>query len=104
MQTILIKVVTGPEFEDMISRSVAREFEKRVMVPVYTSPQQTDAPSKLFTKKEAAQYLRVSTVTLNKYQRLGFLKGHTVTGTRSRFKQSELDKALRMLNNKNLIP
>jgi excisionase family DNA binding protein len=100
MQSILIREVTVMEFEEMISRSVAREFKKQATNPFDASAEQTNATDELLTKKEAAKYLRVSTVTLNKYLRQGFVKGHTIAGTRVRFKQNELKKALRILYNK----
>lgn len=53
-----------------------------------------ESEKKLLTKKDAAKYLDISTVTLTKYIKLGYIKAHLLGG-RLKFKQHELDNALK---------
>ncbi len=51
----------------------------------------------LLSKKEAAKYLGVSIVTLSKYIKKGQVKAVTISGSRQRFWQEDLDKSLKIM-------
>lgn len=53
-------------------------------------------------KKAAAAYLNISTVTLSKYIKAGFIKAYSLGGSRLRFKRSELDKSMKALRSNTL--
>lgn len=48
----------------------------------------------LRTSKEAAKFLGVSQVTLHKWKSIGMVKSYSI-GTRIRYRQSDLEKALK---------
>jgi excisionase family DNA binding protein len=98
MQGILIQSINGQELEAIISNAVAAAMEKyQKSIPDRPPIQSVD---KLLSKKEAARYLGISLPTLSKYINDGYVKAHTVAGTRMRFKLSDLDKALRGLRSR----
>lgn len=98
MQSILIQSITKGEIEEMISQSVAKAFDLYAANSFTPVPEPSNASVSWLTKKQAAHHIGVSLPTLSKYIKLGYVKAHTVAGTRMRFKVSELDKALKMLN------
>lgn len=99
MQSILIQNISGSELEELISKAVAAALKNMSINAPSTHAVQT-APSELLTRKDAAAYLKISLPTLSKYIRHGYVKAHTVAGTRMRFKTSDLDKALKGLRNR----
>ncbi|MEJ0104716.1 MAG: helix-turn-helix domain-containing protein [Bacteroidota bacterium] len=97
MQNLLIQSISKKEIEDLISKAVSDTFERLIAgIPDAQKEANNDT---LLTKKEAAAYLKISSPTLSKYVNDGFIKSHTVAGTRMRFKISDLDKALKSLRN-----
>ena len=87
-------------FIEIFSIEVLRQYindaEKEAvssMVPM--SVEKTDNP--LLTKKEAAKYLGVSIVTMSKYVKEGQVKAVTISGSRQRFWQEDLDKSLKAM-------
>jgi excisionase family DNA binding protein len=97
MQSVLIQNISSAELEDMISKAVMTALKN---LNIETTVATATASDKLLTKKEAAAYLKISLPTLSKYINDGFVKAHTVAGTRMRFKISDLDKALKALRNR----
>ncbi|MGC4035214.1 MAG: helix-turn-helix domain-containing protein [Chitinophagaceae bacterium] len=95
MQHLLIQGLSKKEIEDLIGKAVSDSMQK--FISSLPGTNQVKQEDKLLTKIEAAKFLRISTVTLNKYLRDGYLKGHTISGTRLRFKQSELEKSFKTL-------
>jgi predicted site-specific integrase-resolvase len=57
-------------------------------------PRDTDTP--WYTREEAAQYLRMSVDTLDRWQRDGVVERHTASNGRPRYHQDSLDAALRL--------
>jgi excisionase family DNA binding protein len=98
MQNFLIQI-SEQQLRKLISEEmlIALANHKSITPQEITSQPASD---KLLTKKEAAEYLKISLPTLSKYIRQGYIKAHTVAGTRMRFKSSDLDKALKGLRNR----
>lgn len=91
MQNLLIQI--GEErLKDFIASSVSEAMQKFMASLPEIHP--VKSKDRLLTKKEAAAYLKVSLPTLSKYVKDGYVKAHTVAGTRMRFLQTDLDKAL----------
>ena len=98
MQSVLIQNINSSELEEIISKAVANAIKNlSIELPVASSAPISD---RLLTKKEAAAYLKISLPTISKYIVGGYVKAHTVAGTRMRFKISDLDKALKALRNR----
>ena len=95
MQSVQIQNISSVEFEQIIFRIVT-EALKNSSIGVPTSPS-ASASDRLLTKKEAANYLKVSLPTLSRYIKDGYVKAYTISGTRMRFRVSDLDKALKTL-------
>lgn len=97
MQSILIQNINSSELENLISKAVAAALKDlSINAPVVNSVESTS--SELLTKGQAASYLKISLPTLSKYIKNGFVKAHTVAGTRMRFRVADLEKALKMLH------
>ena len=99
MQNIQIQNINSSELEQIIYKVFINALKDSNIVLSVASPT-TPVEKKLLSKKEAAAYLKISLPTLSKYINGGFVKAHTVTGTRMRFKISDLDKSLRGLRNR----
>lgn len=92
MQSVTIQNINTQELEMMFSKVVTAALEKfKTEFSIKNPEVKVD---KLLTKSETAKYLQISTPTLLKYINQGYIKAHTVAGTRMRFKPSDLDKAL----------
>lgn len=96
MQNLLIQNITQLELAEIMEAAIERAFQKQA---IHTLPAPAESADEFLTKKDAAAYLHISVVTLSKYIRSGYVKAHTVTGTRLKFKRSDLDKAFRTLRN-----
>ena len=99
MQNIQIQNINSSEFEQIIYKVFINALKDSNVVVSVASPT-TPVAEKLLSKKEAAAYLKISLPTLSKYINRGFVKAHTVAGTRMRFKVSELDKSLKGLRSR----
>src|SRR4051794_13623091 len=99
MQSVLIQNINSAELEDLISKAVASALKglNTDVSAISTIPAASD---ELLNKKEAAKYLKISLPTLSKYINEGYVKAYTVSGTRMRFKTSDLDKALKVLRHR----
>ncbi|HPH36483.1 MAG TPA: helix-turn-helix domain-containing protein [Sediminibacterium sp.] len=87
-------------FIEIFSIEVLRQYindavKEAVSSMVPMSVEKTDNP--LLTKKEAAKYLGVSIVTMSKYVKEGQVKAVTISGSRQRFWQEDLDKSLKAM-------
>ncbi len=87
-------------FIEIFSIEVLRQYindavKEAVSSMVPMSVEKTDNP--LLTKKEAAKYLGVSIVTMPKYVKEGQVKAVTISGSRQRFWQEDLDKSLKAM-------
>ncbi|GAB3018601.1 hypothetical protein GCM10027284_42060 [Cyclobacterium sediminis] len=81
-------VITTP---DELNKLISEAVENAVlnMLPVQSEP-----PKEIFlTRKEAAEKLRISLVTLNEYSKRGVLKSYLIGG-RVLYKESELEDSL----------
>jgi excisionase family DNA binding protein len=59
----------------------------------------SDYPENL-TRKQAAEYLRISLSTLNNYTKQGYIQSYRVGRNRIVYKRHELDEAMRSIDNK----
>jgi excisionase family DNA binding protein len=67
-------------------------MERRTDMDTVTATPPGGISSPWMTREEAAEYLRVSPFTLDRWVRQGRLQRHRIDGLRSaRFRQSELD-------------
>ncbi|OYZ01867.1 MAG: hypothetical protein B7Y37_04530 [Sphingobacteriia bacterium 28-36-52] len=87
-------------FIEIYTIDVLREFINSAVKEAVTSlipiaEEKKDNP--LLTKKEAAKYLGVSIVTMSKYVKQGQIKAVTISGSRQRFWQEDLDKSLKIM-------
>lgn len=94
MQNLLLCGMNRTEVEEMISEAIEKALKTFSSGITLDKSESIDI---LLTKKQAAAYLQVSVPTLTLYINKGFIKAYSVAGTRMRFKQSELDKALKLL-------
>lgn len=98
MQYLQIQNINSNELRQLVFEAVASALKERGSeYPQAQAPIQCDF-DKLLTKKEAAAHLKISLPTLSKYIKNGYVKAHTVAGTRMRFRPADLEKALKMLN------
>jgi hypothetical protein len=95
MKNLLIQEISKIELEEMISSILSIKLDPIIKELKY--PSKSALPDRYLTQKEAANFLRISTVTLRKYVKLDIVKGRTLSGTRLRFKQSELEKSFQTL-------
>lgn len=96
MENLLIQNITHHELIEIVEAAIEKAFQKHSSS---TLPVPPEAPDEFLSKTEAAEYLKISIVTLSKYIHSGYVKAHTVTGTRLKFRRSDLDKAFRALRN-----
>lgn len=82
MQNIILTQLPMEHLENIISEAIQREFLK------FTHQPQPD-PSEFITRKETAQILNVSLVTLNEWTKNGTLQGYRI-GSRIRYKKNEV--------------
>lgn len=87
-------------FIEIHTIDVLREYIKSAVTEAVSSiiSVQVEKPDNpLLTKKEAAKYLGVSIVTMSKYVKNGQIKAVTISGSRQRFWQEDLDKSLKIM-------
>lgn len=101
MATILqIHDFNAQELRQLIKEVVSEELcEFKNLHNKDSSPPPNSESNQLLTSKEAAQFLKVSTVTLTKYIKTGDIKTYRA-GKRRRFKQSDLEAYLQILHQK----
>ncbi len=100
MQSILIQNIDKSELKQLVFEVMVTVLREKIFEFPQLQPPTQDFPDKLLSKKAAAQYLGISLPTLSKYVKDGYVKAHTVAGTRMRFKLSDLDKALKGLRSR----
>jgi len=83
-------VVTPEDLRDLISVAVRTELEG--FKPQTSEPQATE----FLTRKQTAERLQISLVTLHQWTKSGILKGYRISG-RIRFKSSEIESALQAM-------
>jgi len=84
METIQIQNLTVEELREIINETVKRQIE-----PLLPKDKQ-----KVYylTRKETAELLGISLVTLHNWTKKGLIKGHRIN-TRIRYKSSEVENA-----------
>lgn len=85
MQTIIYQI-TNDQLQTVLSEVVKQEFSKFNNVP-------TPEPLEYITRKETAQILGVSLVTLNEWTKTGTIQGYRIS-SRVRYKKSEVLNSL----------
>ena len=86
MDTLQIQNLSVDELKEIIENTIESKVQSLLPKPV---PQ-----TRYLTRKETAQKLGISLVTLHKWTKNGIIKGHKIN-TRVRFKSEEVDKALK---------
>ncbi len=87
-------------FIEIHTIDVLREYIKSAVTEAVSSiiSVQVEKPDNpLLTKKEAANYLGVSIVTMSKYVKNGQIKAVTISGSRQRFWKEDLDKSIKAM-------
>lgn len=80
---------------DVLKQYINDAVREAVISLIPIDEEKKDNP--LLTKKEAAKYLGVSLVTLSKYVKDGQVKAVTISGSRQRFWQEDLDKSIKTM-------
>lgn len=80
-----------------LKRSQEEFFEKKLAQILHLSS--SEIPENL-TRKQACEYLRISLSSLNNYTKEGYLEAYRVGKNRVIYKKTELDQALRSIENK----
>jgi hypothetical protein len=80
-------LVQGDELESIISRAVKAELEN------FKHPSEPKTHCEFLTRKQTADRLKCSLVTLNKWSKEGIIKGYRISG-RVRYKSDEIELAL----------
>lgn len=80
---------------DVLKQYINDAVREAVVSLIPIAEEKKDNP--LLTKKEAAKYLGVSLVTLSKYVKDGQIKAVTISGSRQRFWQEDLDKSIKVM-------
>jgi hypothetical protein len=92
MGTIQLIQVTPSELVDLFRE--ASKVEIQVQIAKVLKLEQTEQnPKKYLTRKETAEQLQVSLVTIHKWQKLGILNVHKL-GNRSYFLQEDIYNTL----------
>ncbi len=99
MKSIIIQNIDLKEFDGHLRQIIREELSSLI----HSLPKQEITQDTFLSKKAAAGYLRISTVTLSKYVQLGHVKAHRLAGSRLKFKRSELDNAFKALKNGLLV-
>lgn len=86
MQYLQIQNINSNELRQLVFEVVITALKEQSLEYSKTQPPGKCVSDKLLTKKEAAAYLKISLPTLSRYVKLGYVKAHTVGGTRMRFK------------------
>jgi excisionase family DNA binding protein len=93
MKGVFIQNIDLPEIEDHLRLIIREELSSLIG----NFPKQVAVQEKFLSKKEAANYLHISTVTLSKYVKQGYVNAHRLAGNRLKFKRSELENAFKPL-------
>lgn len=88
MDNLILTTHTTEELTGLISQAV-REAIKNSL-PVFTS---TPPSEKLLTRKETADKLKISLVTLNDWTKRGMIQSYLIGG-RVLYKETEIEKSL----------
>ena len=82
------------EFAELISKSVKSQFEELVKESTKEQPQNEN---ELLTRNETARFLKVSTVTISQWQKVGLITPKRM-GTKVFFSKAELIEVLNKSN------
>ena len=87
MSEIILNPISKQELEDLLSKVVSKELVK--VIP-QSQPQE---PDRYLTRREAADLLGVSIISLDRYRHNGFLPSYRI-GRRILFRESEINNAI----------
>lgn len=87
MEQIVLSSLTKEEIKELVHEAVRSEFHKI---------SDELRPEELISRKETADILQISLVTLNKYSKKGILPSYKI-GSRVRYKRHEVLDALNKL-------
>lgn len=91
---MLIQGATMSDLESMVSRLL----DKKLANIVESTPKVEEKPKDgLYRRKEAAQRLRVSTVTLDNWVKIGVINARRI-GTRVYFTEKDINEALKNIH------
>jgi excisionase family DNA binding protein len=90
MEQVLLTQLSVKELQEHIAETL-----KEVLTSMRKEEVRT-GPDALFTRREAAQYLRLSLVTLNEYTHRGLVPAYRL-GARVLYRHSDLDKCLALV-------
>ena len=95
MQNLILTSIPIDELQAAISEAVKLEFER------HNNTQPSLEEAEFITRKETAQILGVSLVTLNEWTKTGTIQGYRI-GSRVRYKKDEIHNSLiKVRNEKN---
>ncbi|MFN7913214.1 MAG: helix-turn-helix domain-containing protein [Bacteroidota bacterium] len=93
MENLILSPITIGELTSVISETVSNEVNK--ILSLQKQPEQTE----YITRKETANILGVSLVTLNVWQKTGLITAYRIN-TRVRFKRAEVLNSLLKIQTK----
>lgn len=88
MQNVIFTTTTTEELTGLIGQAVQEAIKNSL--PVFTS---TPPSEKLLSRKETAEKLKISLVTLNDWTKRGLIQSYLIGG-RVLYKDSEIEKSL----------
>ena len=88
MENLFITTHTTEELTGLISQAVKEAIKSGLPIDSSTAPSE-----KLLTRKETADKLKVSLVTLNDWTKRGLIQSYLIGG-RVLYKESEIEKSL----------
>jgi excisionase family DNA binding protein len=91
MQNLLLTSIPLETIEERFSNVVDQKFQ--TLLTALQQQQSTKDQKEYLTRKEAAQLLSISLVTLSEWQKQGIVKGYRIA-SRIRFKRQELETSL----------
>lgn len=89
MQNTIFTSMPIQEFQNAISEAVRLELSN---LNIQTPPEKVE----FITRKETAQILGISLVTLNEWTKTGTLQGYRI-GSRVRYKKTEIENSLQKM-------
>lgn len=92
MKEIMLISLTVEELEGIIKKAVLEAIKS------YTLPSTSPLPEKFLTRKETADKLKISLVTLHSWTRSGLIQSYVIGG-RVLFKESEVETSLYKVRN-----
>lgn len=93
MQNIILTQLTTEQLQSKITEAVTTAF--------FNMSAPTPEEVEYITRKEAAQFLSVSLVTLNQWTKEGIIQGYRI-GTRVRYKKNEVLNSLTKVKGRRL--